>query len=206
MIKKSIAFTLAESLLVMAVIGIVATLVVPNLKNNSDDQVYVAKARKVYSELETAYERATLKYGNPRDWTQDQTEAHLQAFLNVKKVCTEDTCTQEMLGCGKNYTILKDGSSYCVQRADIFNFVVIPFDVDGAQKGYNTDGKDCFNSFIHLNDGIRGNSVFLAHSPFVPGESDEAPTTANFLQWVLDYGNIDYNNCEVKWETKTSCK
>ena len=109
-----------------------------------------------------------------------------------------------MLGCGKNYTILKDGSSYCVQRAD--NFVVIPFDVDGAQKGYNTDGKDCFNSFIHLNDGIRGNSVFLAHSPFVPGESDEALTTANFLQWVLDYGNIDYNNCEVKWETKTSCK
>ncbi len=206
MIKKSIAFTLAESLLVMAVIGIVATLVVPNLKNNSDDQVYVAKARKVYSELETALERATLKYGNPRDWTKDQTEAHLQAFLNVKKVCTEDTCTQEMLGCGKNYTILKDGSSFCVQRADLINSAVIHFDVDGAQKGYNTNGKDYFHSFIHLNDGIRGNSVFLAHSPLAPGESDKAPTAANFLQWVLEYGNMDYNNCEVKWETKTSCK
>ena len=206
MIKKSIAFTLAESLLVMAVIGIVATLVVPNLKNNSDDQVYVAKARKVYSELETALERATLKYGNPRNWTKDQTEAHLQAFLNVKKVCTEDTCTQEMIGCGKNYTILKDGSSFCVQRFDDFNAVAIHFDVDGAQKGYNTRGRDCFPAFINLRDGIRGNSVLIAYSPLVAIESDKAPSTANFLQWVLEYGNMDYNNCEVKWETKTSCK
>ena len=204
MIKKSIAFTLAESLLVMAVIGIVATLVVPNLKNNSDDQVYVAKARKVYSELETAYERATLKYGNPRGWTQDQTEAHLQAFLNVKKVCTEDTCTQEMIRCEKNYTILKDGSSFCVQRLDDFNVVAIHFDVDGAQKGYNNWGRDCFTSYIDLKDGIRGNSVFTAHWGLI--ESDKAPTADNFLQWVLDYGNMDYNNCAVKWETKTSCK
>ena len=87
---------------------------------------------------------------------------------------------------------------------DDFNVVAIHFDVDGAQKGYNNWGRDCFTSYIDLKDGIRGNSVLTAHWGLI--ESDKAPTADNFLQWVLDYGNMDYNNCAVKWETKTSCK
>ena len=58
------AFTLAEVLIVLGVIGVVSALTIPNLKDNTSDQVNVARAKKVYSELETAYDRTTLKYGN----------------------------------------------------------------------------------------------------------------------------------------------
>ena len=205
MIKKSIAFTLAESLLVMGVIGIVATLVVPNLKNNSEDQVYVAKARKVYTEIETAYERAVLKYGDPKDWTKAQTNAHLQEFLNVKKVCTDATCTQSMAICGKNYAILKDGSSFCCGYVyDVINTSDLIVDLDGPQKGYNTEGKDIFRIHIELGNGITTSKIRAFHHTPVSGA---APTNSNYLQWILDYGNMDYNKgCGVAWETKTSCK
>lgn len=205
MIKKSLAFTLAESLLVMGVIGIVATLVVPNLKNNTDDQVYVAKARKVYAELETAYGRAELKYGNPRDWSKAQTEEHLREFLNVKKVCAEGTCSKQFVGCKYDYTILKDDAIFCITvKGDDYSPLAI--DLDGVTKGYNTNGKDIFPAYISYGDGITSQSKITPYIPGISMEEGETPVVANYLQWVLQYGNLDYLKCDVEWETKTTCK
>ena len=41
---KKKAFTLAEVLMVIGIIGVVATLTLPNLKDSSDEQVNVSKA------------------------------------------------------------------------------------------------------------------------------------------------------------------
>ena len=54
MIKKNIAFTLAEVLLVAAIIAVVAALTIPNTKKSYNDTALRSSARTVMAKLEAA--------------------------------------------------------------------------------------------------------------------------------------------------------
>ena len=60
------AFTLSEVLVVMAIIGVVAAMTVPNLMENYHRQTYITQLRKVYSELSQAAEHAMSDSHSPR--------------------------------------------------------------------------------------------------------------------------------------------
>lgn len=83
--KKLFAFTLAETLIVIGIIGIVATLTVPNLNNSTGHKESITKVKKIYAELTEAHNRAVSKYGSVPTW-----------FVN-------DTCSNETLPCKKRY-------------------------------------------------------------------------------------------------------
>lgn len=51
MLKKVIAFTLAEFIIVVGVLGVVAEMTVPVLINNSQKRYYVTSLKKAYSEI-----------------------------------------------------------------------------------------------------------------------------------------------------------
>ena len=57
-ITKLLAFTLAETLIVMGIIGVVAALTIPNLNSSTADKEKVAKLKKVYSNLNDAIGRS----------------------------------------------------------------------------------------------------------------------------------------------------
>ena len=63
LLVETIAFTLAETLVVMGIIGVVAALTIPNLNQSTGDGEKVAKVKKVYANLEDAFVRATAVYG-----------------------------------------------------------------------------------------------------------------------------------------------
>ena len=70
------AFTLAETLIVMGVIGVVAALTLPNLNNSTGDKEKVAKVKKIYAELNDAFGRAEVAYGPINQWfVNDTTES-----------------------------------------------------------------------------------------------------------------------------------
>lgn len=69
-LKKTIAFTLAETLIVMGVIGIVATLTIPSLTNSTNNKDVVAKVRKAHSNLEDAFGRMIAQYGEMTEWSE----------------------------------------------------------------------------------------------------------------------------------------
>ena len=58
-VNKAFAFTLAETLIVMGIIGVVAALTIPNLNSSTADKEKVAKLQKIYSNLNDAVGRAT---------------------------------------------------------------------------------------------------------------------------------------------------
>lgn len=67
-ITKLLAFTLAETLIVMGIIGVVAALTIPNLNSSTADKEKVAKLKKVYSNLNDAIGRSEAVYGNMSEW------------------------------------------------------------------------------------------------------------------------------------------
>ena len=97
---KLIAFTLAETLIVMGIIGVVAALTLPNLNNSTGDKEKVVKLQKVYSNLNDAFGRAVAVYGPVDTWHVNDTKdiptytarfgSRLMDFLKVTKNCSNN--------------------------------------------------------------------------------------------------------------------
>ncbi len=65
---KKAAFTLAEVLVTLAVIGIVAAMTIPTLVSNYQEKETVTKVKKFYSTISQAYQLATIDYGKASEW------------------------------------------------------------------------------------------------------------------------------------------
>lgn len=172
--KTSEAFTLAEVLITIAVLGVVAVLTIPNLDYSPSSRETVTKVKKVYSALTDAYDRAQVTYGEIDTWFKDISESdyktrserianRINSFLKVSKDCGfEDGCfsTKPLLKLddtqsSNNYVeTLKSNGTYMVTLPDgvsvgYYNMAII-VDVDGANKGKNKYGYDIFVFAIDL--------------------------------------------------------
>ena len=232
---KALAFTLAETLIVMGIIGVVAALTIPNLNSSTADKEKVAKVKKLYSNLNEALGRAIAVYGPIDEWYSGKTSEackqvfyeRITEFMKVTKTCAPNTS-----GCWKNF----DGSStskwYTVITADgssVFfgswsscsntdganeNCAKIYVDIDGPQKGNSKMGKDQFR-FSATRTGLEYDNTIEYKS--------EANQLINCLKngydcerWIIQNGNMDYlkadasgkcpNGKILNWETQTSCK
>ena len=99
--KSLRAFTLAETLIVIGIIGVVAALTLPNLNHATGDKEKVTKVKKIYSALTDAYGRAEAIYGPYNEWcsfnwtNEDLTKKaciekiakRITEFMKVSKVC-----------------------------------------------------------------------------------------------------------------------
>ena len=67
-LKRKAAFTLAEVLITLGIIGIVASMTLPSLIQSYKERVTVTKVQKAYSVLNQAFKRISEEYGEPQDW------------------------------------------------------------------------------------------------------------------------------------------
>ena len=97
-LTKTIAFTLAETLVVMGIIGVVAALTIPNLNQSTGDREKVAKVKKIYANLEDALGRATAVYDPVDEWfindssskeINDRFAERITEFMKISKTCGE---------------------------------------------------------------------------------------------------------------------
>ncbi len=66
--SKTAAFSLAEVLITIAIIGIVAAMTIPSLVTKYQERVVVSKLKKAYSVLSQAWQLAVIDYGTPERW------------------------------------------------------------------------------------------------------------------------------------------
>lgn len=67
-LKKSVAFTLAEMLVVMGIIGVISALTIPNLNSSTGEKEKIAKVKKLYQNFNDAAGRANAEYGPIQKW------------------------------------------------------------------------------------------------------------------------------------------
>ena len=224
--RKS-AFTLAETLIVMGIIGVVAALTLPNLNSSTGDKEKVVKLKKIYSNLEDAIGRAQAVYGPYSEWNYSDSNdkmpgERITEFMRLSKNCEQNTGSNCFTNSNSKYL---DGSNntnfdqhdgvasraYRVITTDGTSVLFDPYggrtivDIDGPNKGSNTAGKDIFeftlnkttNELIPL--GRNYTDEQLKNSCFKNGSACTA--------WVIQNENLDYLKCPstLSW-TNTTCK
>ncbi len=130
------AFTLAEVLITLAIIGIVAALTIPSLVQSYKERVTITKVKKAYTTLTNALQLAIIENGTVNNWgltgvyededgnTQISQEGStkfariLSKYLNKSTICEGDIdCIggyDQKLMNGDEYTIGAQGSSAVV--------------------------------------------------------------------------------------------
>ena len=204
---KALAFTLAETLIVMGIIGVVAALTIPNLNSSTADKEKVAKVKKIYQNLGDAFGRAQAVYGPYDEWEQlDSTSVaqttrfgeRMTEFMKVSKNCKMEvnkgclsSAKAKLMAGVESENLDGDNSAYKFITADgtsvYLNGVAVSVDIDGPTKGPTQYGKDIFIFQIRDNDFVPYRNVF---SGYLADLSIGYGVTAS--GWVIDYENMDY--------------
>ena len=107
-LKKS-AFTLAEVLITLGIIGLVAAITLPSLIQRNIEKQRVAQLKKAYSELSQAYNLAIAENGSPTEWGMGgmyEEKSHyimannMRKFLKLSVDCVDMTTEQTRVNCG----------------------------------------------------------------------------------------------------------
>ena len=230
--KRFLAFTLAETLIVMGIIGIVSALTLPNLNSSTGEKEKVAKVKKIYQNLDDAIGRATAVYGPVNEWfandsTNEQINerfmSRITEFMKVSKVCsTPSDCIKlpSPYNETSNAVILADGTVVGIPKSIAINSAEgwIAIDIDGPQKGSGTGGKDIF---VFNYDSQNALLYPRGQNDADSGFSDcTTELQVGCAYWVIAYDNMDYlkagsngkcNNSSATLNAKasppvTSCK
>ncbi|MBR6162485.1 type II secretion system protein [bacterium] len=178
---KEKAFTLAEVLITLVIIGVIAAITIPSLINKTNNQETVSRLKKAYSSLSQATNLIILEEGPVTSWATSLDNIY---NLYMKKLINTKKCNRE-IGCFEQGTIhwlssrtedfnsstwrkfvLQDGSQILIapqlsQNCTLDNEVNdgsknhcarIVVDINGAKKP-NTFGRDIF-MFVLKKDGL----------------------------------------------------
>ena len=213
-LKSFLAFTLAETLIVMGIIGIVSALTLPNLNSSTGDKEKIAKVKKLYQNIDDAIGRAQAVYGPMNEWLVNDASAtaqitrfgdRLTEFMKVSKNC--NVTTNQKCFSGSNISsfnsdttaisnpdavntsykfILADGTSVLLQARNANALYFVTFNIDGM-KGKNKIGVDVFSVLV---------DITTPENPIIFEEPSFSTLTANYgigaTYWVLNYDNMDY--------------
>lgn len=151
--KRLTAFTLAETLIVMAVIGVVAALTLPNLNSSTSNKEKVAKVKKIYQNLNDAFGRAEAVYGPIDTWFTNTScidfgnatnkpcskrlAERITEFMKLSKICEFD-----QTGCFSNNTYkTRDGDSTVLNPKISYKYKILT--ADGTSLSFELTGKNC---------------------------------------------------------------
>ena len=173
-IIKKCAFTLAEVLITLGIIGVVAAITIPSLMAATQEASLVPKVKKTYSTLAQALKLASNDYDTPGDFSlifeegksASQITKELATYINGARYCDAGSSAK---GCSDlNYKIkyaslIKNGdSNTAAQSSKIINSPRIVL-MDGTVIAITTQGRGCGDyeaSGAILNNGVNTGNMW----------------------------------------------
>lgn len=189
------AFTLAEVLITLGIIGVVAAMTMPALIGNYQKKVVVERLKKVYTTMKQVESLAITDYGDISEWAPDGTspiwspnpgtaimKKFVLPYVDAIKICEPNECeykfkqsngTESDVSSNIGF-YLKDGSLIKIYAyhgtSDTWGYYLV--DINGDQKP-NLLGRDVFIAEFDLNNGGRcGKESLFCFNPWDACKSD----------------------------------
>lgn len=147
--KKFNGFTLAEVLITLGIIGVVAAMTLPTVIKNYQKKVASTRVKSAYSQLLQAIQRSEVDNGEIRSWnfetnTETFTKKYIEPYFKGMTLCTNTAQCPTGISPGhydRRY-FLNNGTQIDFYRDGSVPFYIL-IDIDGP-KGKNTMGYDWF--------------------------------------------------------------
>lgn len=230
------AFTLAEVLIILGIIGIVAALTIPSLITTYQEKVTVAKLKKTYNLLSIAFLQAKSENGDVYTFldSYSSTEHSIEGANAVMEyIRPYIKISDECIGDCKNFTeklfhlngkASLDGFNSIFKKLRLSDGTTLYFRIIGCnrlspvcgdifidtngKKEPNALGKDIFNFQIRENSTITADGI--GEDPSNNGWAYCNPNSQGWYctAWVIYKENMDYLRCadELTWDGKNKCK
>ena len=210
-IRKALAFTLAEVLVVLGIIGVVSALTLPNLGQNTGNKETVAKLQKVQSELNDALGRAQAEYGPVKTWfrggnyegatLRNRFNDRIEEFLKVSKTCAQGTSGCFTNTTPKNFRGASTHLLWNLNSAPSKEYIL----ADGTSVYFHMWNKTCDG--YNAPDGSKTGCAWLAVDLDGP---NKGPHQAGKDIFVFDisytYGVYPYGSFQVSYDIDTIYK
>lgn len=231
---KKAAFTLAEVLITLGIIGVVAAMTMPSLIQNYQEKATVTKLKKCYSLVSQAYVSIlndeggsdTLQAGDDLEMMEKFGKyLKYQKTCGRNKGCFPNVTYKSVTGNGyskweddttdRSRAILTDGTLIMFNKSAMWGgnegnylYAQIYVDINGF-KGPNQLGRDFFYFYINPE------KIVPAGAKALEEKNEGQKFTKNCIQqngyacaaWVIYNENMDYLHCkDLSWDGKHSCK
>lgn len=212
-------FTLAEILITLAVIGIVAVMTIPALVRNYRKKITTTRMKVAYSQFIQAIQLSEIDNGTISGWdypettssdaTRDFITKYFKPYMKLSE-CLENTDEACGAGVGSyDYQYkLANGSSIAIEVGcnigavyEDGEYIAINFDVNGPQ-GPNVGGIDAFYFGIRKENDYR-----LLPAPWTPTVTREDILNGTYV-WMGEpclCKDIDYNDADIAYYQQTRC-
>ncbi len=183
MLKKKVAFTLAETLITMAIIGVVAAITVPVIQVKHQKEQTVIQLKKAFSDLSRAVVMARVNFGDPISWdyslnNNEFFNEYLYPFIqlstqSIAEAKKDDIIYRQTSGQVENALLIMRDQGRIVELmsgCQIFTYP-LAYSTDGSTKrkcyaidinGYNKPNKFGRDLFMFCLDGHKG--TFVPHA------------------------------------------
>lgn len=231
---KKAAFTLAEVLITLGIIGVVAAMTMPSLIQNYQEKATVTKLKKCYSLVSQAYVSIlndeggsdTLQAGDDLEMMEKFGKyLKYQKTCGRNKGCFPNVTYKSVTGNGyskweddttdRSRAVLTDGTLIMFNKSAMWGgnegnylYAQIYVDINGF-KGPNQLGRDFFYFYISPE------KIVPAGAKALEEKNEDQKFTKNCIQqngyacaaWVIYNENMDYLHCkDLSWDGKHSCK
>ena len=168
-IGNKIGFTLAEVLIVIAIIGIVATIILPTINKDIKDKQYEVARKKILATLGESIKQISIQ-GEIKDANNSQefVENVLGHYLKIIQNCNNDN----LRACGietkenKILTVNEIKTTMPKQIADLGSDISNTQYLDKTSKSYGFVMADGYSINLFYNPNCRSNIIEIAHNSF----------------------------------------
>ena len=222
--RELTAFTLAEVLITLGIIGIVAAMTMPALISHHKKIETSARLKKFYSSMEQAIRLSEIDNGDSREWIKASTQkdeegnsdyeangkaskeffmTYLAPYFKYIKITEGENFTDEngeQTGNGTQGTVyLADGSSFRFNNGSCMDFI---FDANGNAKP-NVVGRDTFVFYMCFSDSTRksvcgnGNKAFCTKRQVYNNRTElinACKTNAYYCSALLEHDNWEFKD------------
>ncbi|MBR1753296.1 type II secretion system protein [bacterium] len=210
-------FTLAEVLITLGIIGVVAALTIPTLMQKTNEQETVAKVKSSYSNFSNAFNLAESHYGSADKWTEtcgevysNNSEEYTQYKLNSTdwvgfKYILDFLKTNK--NCGHEEVCFEGANNNTFAHYILANGVPVVFYKHPTRQcqGINIEGGFCATVVIKTDknpNSVQGKNTFefgINANKFLPfgyGDLDDsnclASKDSSCTGYIIRHGNMDY--------------
>jgi type II secretory pathway pseudopilin PulG len=157
-LRKDAAFTLAETLITIGIIGVVAALTIPNLVHNYRETVVANKLKKTYLELQQAVKLSEGENGDITGWDYTLDGATFSETYIMPYLAKSHSANKGRYNCN----LLNGTSTFCTSVKYYYLDKMIA--IQPRVEQYGTDIKYAY-IFVDLNGdsgpNLMGNDVFM---------------------------------------------